>query len=43
VDTVVKDFGGVGVVYLLETDMGLYELRSYIASPAAKLCPIRAT
>lgn len=30
VDTIVKDFGGVGFVYLLETSIGLYELDLYI-------------
>ena len=31
VDTIVKDFGGVGFVYLLETDKGLYQLDLYVA------------
>jgi predicted nucleotidyltransferase len=31
VDTIVKDFGGVGFVYLLNTEEGLYQLDLYIA------------
>jgi hypothetical protein len=31
VDTIVKDFGGVGFVYLLETVSGLYEQDLYVA------------
>ena len=31
VDTIVKDFGGVGFVYLLQTDRGLYQLDLYVA------------
>ena len=31
VDTIVKDFGGVGFVYLLQTDNGLYQLDLYVA------------
>lgn len=31
VDTIVKNFGGVGFVYLLQTDSGLYQLDLYIA------------
>ncbi|KAK4692243.1 hypothetical protein P7C71_g4921, partial [Lecanoromycetidae sp. Uapishka_2] len=31
VDTIVKDFGGVGFVYLLQTDKGLYQLDLYVA------------
>ena len=31
VDTIVNDFGGVGFVYLLESDKGLYQLDLYIA------------
>jgi len=31
VDTIVKSFGGVGFVYLLETDKGLYQLDLYVA------------
>ena len=31
VDTIVKDFGGVGFVYLLQTDGGLHQLDLYVA------------
>jgi len=31
VDTIVKDFGGVDFVYLLETDKGMYQLDLYVA------------
>lgn len=31
VDTIVKDFGGAGFVYLLQTDHGLYQLDLYVA------------
>lgn len=31
VDTIVKGFGGVGFVYLLQTDQGLYQLDLYVA------------
>ncbi|KAF2108908.1 hypothetical protein BDV96DRAFT_503933 [Lophiotrema nucula] len=31
VDTIVKDFGGVGFVYLLQTNKGLYQLDLYVA------------
>ena len=30
VDTIVKGFGGIGFVYLLETDKGLYQLDLYV-------------
>ena len=31
VDTIVKDFGGVGFVYLLQTNKGLFQLDLYVA------------
>ena len=31
VDSIVQDYGGIGLVYLLDTDKGLYELDLYVA------------